>query len=246
MASAHFFGGAGFDPGGGPTRGPAVQRRRLALLGVLAAHAPRGVSRDKLIAWFWPEQSTARARHFLADSLYVLRHALGRTAIISVGDDLVLNGAVIATDVEAFREAFHRGDHARVVELYVGPFFDGAFIHDAPEFERWVETTRGGLATQYAHSVETLARSCEARGDFGAALSLWRGLAAHDPYDSRIATRLLLALDAAGNHVGAVRHAHAYLAKVRAEMGEECVAAVQHVTRWLAGNTLSARTERSH
>jgi len=170
MAAAHFFGGAAFDPGGGPTRGPAVQRRRLALLGVLAAHAPRGVSRDKLIAWFWPEQRSARARHFLADSLYVLRQALGRTAILAVGDDLVLNSARVTTDIEAFQDACHRGDHTRVVELYDGPFLDGIFIHDAPEFERWVEAMRGRLATQYAHSVETLARSCEACGDYCAAV----------------------------------------------------------------------------
>lgn len=221
MAVVRFLGGAGFDPGAGPHQGPAVQRRRLALLGVLAAHAPRAVSRDRLIAWFWPEEPTPRARHFLADSVYVLRQALGRTAIQAVGDDLVLNGDVVWADVAAFREAVRRGDHAQSVELYGGPFLDGVFIHDAPDFERWVEAERERLAGEYARAVESLALACQSRGDWAGAARWWRVLTIHDPYDAHSAVGLEQALIAVGDHWSAVRHARTYTATLRREFDTE-------------------------
>ena len=64
------LGGVSIDGVDGPVIGRAVQRHRLALLGILAASRAPGVSREKLVTYLWPERSAPRGRHALADSIY--------------------------------------------------------------------------------------------------------------------------------------------------------------------------------
>ena len=78
MLTLQLFGGCTLASNGEAITGPAVQRRRLALLALLAVSPGQSLSRDKLVAYFWPEEERDRARHFLSDSLFRLRKALGR------------------------------------------------------------------------------------------------------------------------------------------------------------------------
>ena len=82
MFSLRLFGGVTLVGPSGPLSGPAAQQRRLALLAVLVACGDKGCSRDKLVGYFWPEREEQQARHFLANSVYVLRNALGAEAVL--------------------------------------------------------------------------------------------------------------------------------------------------------------------
>ncbi len=170
MLFLQLFGGVSLLHGREPVSGPATQRRRLALLALLAV-SPRGsASRDKLVAFFWPEDDRERARHFLADSVFTLRKQLGKDCILTVGDELVLNAQRVQSDVCQFHEALERGDSEGAVALYQGPFLDGFFIADGPEFERWVEAERDRLARVYAGALERLASEMEDREDYAGAV----------------------------------------------------------------------------
>ena len=63
------FGGLSLTGESGPVTGAAAQRRKLALLAVLATGGERGVSRDRLLALFWSESDAEHARHALTQSL---------------------------------------------------------------------------------------------------------------------------------------------------------------------------------
>lgn len=65
MLSLRTFGGVALFHGDRALDGPATQRRRFALLSMLAVAGEAGVSRDKLIAQLWPESDADRARHAL-------------------------------------------------------------------------------------------------------------------------------------------------------------------------------------
>src|SRR5574341_798619 len=144
MLSLRLLGGLALSGPDGPVTGRAAQRRRLAILAVVAHASGRPVSRDKLIALFWPESNNERARHLLADSIYVLRDALGSDVVLTAGDDISLNCDRITSDVAAFLQDLDAGDLAGAIDRYAegGPFLDGVYLSDAPEFERWVEFTR--------------------------------------------------------------------------------------------------------
>jgi TolB-like protein/DNA-binding SARP family transcriptional activator/Tfp pilus assembly protein PilF len=215
MFSLKLFGGVSLFGDDGPLTGPATQRRRLALLALLAAAPDGGVSREKLIGYLWAETGSEQARRFLADSVYSLRKALGQEAILAQGDNLRLNPEVIRSDVTEFREALARGDRLAAAALYKGPFLDGFFVPDASESERWSESERERYAREFAHVLEALAEEREREGDLRAAVEWWRRLAAHDPYSSRVALRLMQALEAAGDPGGALQHARMHEALLR-------------------------------
>jgi serine/threonine-protein kinase len=112
--------------------GRAAQRHRLALLALLALAPAQRVSRDKLIAYLWPESDSERGRNLLNVATYVVRTALGDGALLTGGDELRLNADVIRVDVVDFEAALRRADYSHALSLYRGPFLDGFFLSEAP------------------------------------------------------------------------------------------------------------------
>ncbi len=219
MFSLHVLGGASIEGPDGPLAGRAAQRHRLALLALLAAIPRGGLTRDKLIAYLWPERNTERARHALSDSVYRINKAIGQEAVVAVGDELRLDPERLPSDLAAFREAFDAEDWERAVDAYAGPFLDGFHLPRAPEFERWVDGERDRLARRYASALEALAEERAAAGDLTGAVAAWRRRAAHDRYDSRVSLRLMEALEAAGNRAGALQHARIHAQLLEEEFG---------------------------
>lgn len=225
--SLKLLGGVALVGEQGLVTGQAAQRHRLALLAVLAAAHPRAVSRDKVMAWLWPERDIEPARRLLNQAVHALRRTLGAEAILSAGDELQLNAGLVHCDVVAFEEALAGGAPDRAVALYAGPFLDGFFLDDAPEFERWVDRERDRLATARAKALEGLAEAAERTGDAGEAVPWWKSRAAHDPYDSRVALRLMQALERTGNRAGALQHAMLHLQLLRDELQIEPIPEVR-------------------
>jgi TolB-like protein/Tfp pilus assembly protein PilF len=220
MLTLRLLGGLSLENETGALAGRAVQKRRLALLSLLAMAPSRALTRDKLIGRLWPESDTEQARHLLSVALYELRKALGDEAVISRGDEVAL-GAEVHTDVQAFEEALAEGALQRAAELYAGPFLDGFYLSDAPEFERWVDEERDRLARRRQAALEKLAEERSAAGDAPGAAEAWRMLAQADPFNSRVAAGLMQALAAAGDRAGALQHARAHEALLREEFGAD-------------------------
>jgi DNA-binding SARP family transcriptional activator len=212
------LGGAALWGDGQLLTGREAQRHRLALLALLACAGESGCSRDRLIALLWPEMDAGHGRHLLANSVYLLRQALGEDAVTASGDCMRLNPARVQRDAAEFQTAVASQDYARAVELYTGPFLDGYFVSGAVEFERWVESKRDRLVRQYATALEALATIRERAGDYTGATAWWEKLAALDPLSSRAAVRLMNALARAGERAAAVRCGREHLSRLRREL----------------------------
>lgn len=204
---------------GAPLTGRAVQRHRVAILALLATGPSGGISRDKLLGLLWPDSDTDRARNLLNVALYELRKALGDGTIVSAGDDLRLDRALLTADVSELETAAAAGDHAMVVARYRGPFLDGFFLSGAPDFEKWLDGERSRLAAIAARSMEALAAAASERGVHVESVDLWRQRAALDPLDARVALRLMQALEASGNRAAALQHARVHARLLESEIG---------------------------
>jgi TolB-like protein/Tfp pilus assembly protein PilF len=107
----------------------------------------------------------------------------------------------------------------RAVELYRGPFLDGFFLSDAPEFERWVEGEREKFRRNHAAALEGLAEVAAAERDFARAAEWWRLRFEADPSNTRVTMRLMEALEAAGDRAGALRQARFHATLLEQEFG---------------------------
>src|SRR5437667_3689977 len=232
MVELRTFGGLSIEANSAPPTGAAAQRKTLALLALLARH-PRGLSRDKLIAYLWSETDAEHGRSLLRQACYALRRDLNEDKLFLGSTELRLSPAVVTSDVQAFDDALQRGELARAVDRYGGSFLDGFYLSEASEFERWVSAERAQLEKQCRDALATLAKEAAARGDHRAAADWWRRLTALDPLSSQGALGLMTALVAAGESAEAIKHARAHEAFLEQETGTAPDAAVLTLVKQL-------------
>ena len=213
------FGGLSAHGDAGPLKGSAAQPRRLALLAVLARGGQRGVPRAKLVALLWPDADDVKGRRVVTQALYALRRDMGHERAIAGTQDLRLDSEIVWSDVHAFENAVQSGAADHAASLYTGPFLDGFRLPDAPEFERWADDTRSALQHRLHDALEKLAREAERAGALAHAVAWWRRRAADDPLNARVALETMRLLAAAGDRVGALRHAQLFEALMAQELG---------------------------
>jgi DNA-binding SARP family transcriptional activator/predicted ATPase len=221
MLLLRLLGGPSLCGNGSTLTGPATQRHRLALLALLASSRARPQSRDKLVAWLWPERDVEHARNLLNQGVHALRRAIGEAGILSVQNELRLDPAAVACDVVAFEDAIAAGELERAIGLYIGPFLDGFHLPGASEFEHWADGERERLRRSYTRSLESLAEAAEERREWSSAAERWRGLVSEEPCNGRVTLRLMRALDGAGDRAGALQQARLHTLLLQQEFEAE-------------------------
>ncbi|MDQ3081063.1 MAG: PAS domain S-box protein [Gemmatimonadota bacterium] len=213
----------------------ASQRRTLALLALLASRGTRGLTRDHVLLYLWPESTATKARNTLNQTLYALRRDLHEPLLFARGPTLRLNPTVFRCDHWDFEEALARRDLEAGASIYQGPFLDQFTLPGAPEFEDWMEAERARLAQRYFQAVTTLAERADERGEHRAAAEWWWTLTGHDPLSSVAAAGLITALASTGDTSAALAFAKSHAELISRELGvavdERVSKLVQHLTR---------------
>lgn len=199
--------------GGLAVRGPPgalAQPRRLALAALLAASGEPGLGRDTILSCLWASLAGAQARSALSQAIYALRRDFDREDLILGTSTLRLNRSALPSDVAGFRDALAAGRLAEAADAYAGPFLDGFFLNDAPEFERWAERERARLFGECAAALEQLAIGAATSHDGAGATEFWMRRAAMDLTDGRVIAACMTALKDGGNLQGAMRQSKAH------------------------------------
>src|SRR3989449_3442161 len=218
----------------------AQQKRPLGLLAILGLGGKPGLSRDRMEAYLWPESSGARAQHALDQSVYAIRHALGSDVILATARELRLNPELVRVDVWEFEQAIRASQWTAAVGHYKGPLLDGFHFADSHELDSWIESKRSRLRLEYQKAIEFLANSSAEAGDHSPSVTWWRRLANSDPLSAGATKKLMLALAAAGDRAGAVKHARVYQELVRQELEMEPDAEIEDLAAGLSRPAISA------
>lgn len=199
-----------------------AQPKRVGLLAFIAvSEGGRPVSREKLLALFWPEASTSRARNALNQAVFVLRRAMG-SALVTDGEGCIgADAARLTCDAWGFEERIAAGDKPEALALYDGSFLDGLYVSGAPAFERWLETTRTHYRDLALAAANELIEEAESAGKSGEALEWARRAAGLAPYDEAVHRHLLRCLLQVGNRTGTIRAYQAFAAKLERDLGFE-------------------------
>ncbi len=131
----------------------------LLLLSYLCLEGKK--KRRHLSELFWPNAKDPLAS--LSTDLSRLRKSCAEV----VGADDAYVWTTLATDAGALLAASERGDFARAVEAYEGPFLSGAHLNDWPvELETWLYNTREFLAERVCEAHVQLGEAATKAGDF--------------------------------------------------------------------------------
>src|SRR2546427_3383275 len=170
------FGGLALFVGGTSTTGPVTSRQRLALLALLAVARDRGLNRDKIQLYLWPDRDAKRARQGLNQVVYFQRRQLGgEGGGVFLGRKAPrLNPKLLTSHGWEFQDPLDAGNPEVGVRLFVGPFLGGFFLKGSPEFEQGVFEQRRRFESQCAQAVGQLPPPPAALGDQRQALDWWR------------------------------------------------------------------------
>ena len=243
MFVVRVLGGLSIDSGAGPVPPAALQRRRLSLVALLALAWERGLSRERIQSFLWPESDTARARHALEQLLYTTRRDLGADAVLSSATDLRLNPSVVQTDIGRFDVAFAAGRWEEAVNAYAGPVLSGVHLCESRELERWIDAERVRREQSHQQALDALAESATRGSDLQEAVRWRRRQATADPLSLPIALNLMHALEAAGDPAGALRHARVYQSVVTSTLETEPDPAVATLANAIATRASRRRDE---
>jgi DNA-binding SARP family transcriptional activator/Tol biopolymer transport system component len=218
----------------------------LGLLAILGLAGRQGLSRDRIEAYLWPESSGARAQHALDQTVYAIRHALRSDVILSTGRELRLDPGLVRVDVWEFEEAIRAGQWTAAVGHYKGPLLDGFHFADSQELESWIESHRSRLRLEYQKAIEFLANLAAEAGDHAQSVTWWRRVANSDPLSASATKKLMLALAAAGDRAGAVKHARLYQELVRQELEMEPDREIEDLAAALSRQAITAAEAPRH
>src|SRR5256885_8804271 len=224
----------------------AQQKRPLGLHAILGLSGKQGLAGDRIEAYLWPESSGARAQHALDQTVYAIRHALGSDVILATARELRLNPELVRVDVWEFEQAIRASQWTAAVGHYKGPLLDGFHFADSHELDSWIESNRSRLRLEYQKAIEFLANSSAEAGDHSQSVTGWRKLANSDPLSAGATKKLMLALAAAGDRAGAVKHARLYQELVRQELEMEPDSEIADLAATLSRQAISEAAAPRH
>ena len=236
MIRLRVLGALGLQAGSGADVHPILsQPKRIALLTYLVIASRDGaVRRDTVLALFWPELDTERARHALRQSLYHLRRELGADVITGNGDDqLLTNPTLLQCDAVEFSDASHARAHERALEFYRGELLPGFYVQGSVEFEQWLDSTRARLREQALAAASELCTAAQQSNKKADAVRWARRAHELAPFDEPVLRRLLETLEAAGDGGAAVIAYDAFAERSERELGvapaAETVAIIERI-----------------
>ncbi|MCX6049031.1 MAG: hypothetical protein NT075_28350 [Chloroflexi bacterium] len=123
----------------------AISRRKSrALLYYLAAH-PAPLTRDHLLAFFWPDADRQAAKQNLRTTLYGLRKIFAEQ--LAVNEDTLALDTTATIDTRLFSAQLdlptsELTELQATLDLYQGDFLNGFTLPDLPEFDDWATLQR--------------------------------------------------------------------------------------------------------
>ena len=195
------------------------------LLVYLVFNREKQVSRESLMALFWPDESEQNARNNLRQSLYQLRKLLGDTkngeeAHLTVTRQTVQfnQESDYEADVQAFLHGIDTGDLETAVSHYQGELLPG-FTCDSLEFESWLRQEREHLHNLALETMAELTRDYLQNGRYDKAQTTAQKQIQLEPWREQAHRQLMQAFTLGGNRNKALQQFELCQATLQEELG---------------------------
>ena len=185
----------------------AQTARDLMLL--ILAH-PEGLTKETIGEYFWPESSPAELKMRFKNTIYRLRHAIGKDTILFVDGYYRFNYSIeFDYDVEIFRKEIYLAEKSDVIKQKINRYHTAINLYNGeylPELDYiWVLTERQTLYETYINTLLNISDLYYSIHEFENALMFAQNILVEDPCHEN-GHRLIMKIHAAmGNKAAVVR-----------------------------------------
>jgi DNA-binding SARP family transcriptional activator len=183
------------------------RRKSRALLFYVAAHF-KPITREHLLALFWPDTERPAAQQILRTSLYGLRKEV--EGVLFVQDDRLSLAPEVEIDLRSFVHLLSaaplvRENLVKAMSIYRGELLEGFSLPDAPGFENWLAVERERYRRMAVRGLVNLSRSDESEGNYKAAAARIDEALAFDPLQEDLQREYIRLLYLAGDRPAAIQ-----------------------------------------
>ncbi|MEK7786358.1 MAG: BTAD domain-containing putative transcriptional regulator, partial [Chloroflexota bacterium] len=179
-----------------------TRRKSRALIYYLAAHdANAPLSREHLLAFFWPDLDRPAAQQTLRTTLHGLRKTLGGLLVVEE------NTIALAPEVDIDVRRFGNNLQSLIsnLQLYRAGFLDGFTLPDSPAFDDWAAIERERYRRLAVRGLTQLSQQHEANQNFAEALDALDRALAFDALQEDLQRAAMRLHYLAGDRAGAIR-----------------------------------------
>lgn len=199
------------------------------------------VTRDEIVAMFWPEVDRRRGRHNLAQLLYAVRRS-------GWGNDIEVSPQrvrwPVPTDVAEFRRAASDGAWEESTQLYGGDLLEGVASPSSAALDEWLQNEREDVRDTWREATLQRSASLAQAGRWQEAARLLRRLLADDALLEEAVQRLMQAEAMAGRRDAALQVYGDFREHLAAELGLEPLEATVALAADVRSGVVAPATEQ--
>lgn len=226
---------------------PSLRRKNRALIYYLAANK-QAASRDKLLAFFWPDHERVAAQPILRTMIHDLRKQLGDTVQVDDQGIRLAPGTLIDADVLTAALDSSSSDEQELINalaLYKGDFLEGFSLADSPQFDDWAASEREHYRLLAMRGYASLAHRQEVLRIFPAALESMRRALAFNGYQEDLQRDVMRLLYLNGDRTGVIRQYESFRKLLDEEMGVPPMPETRNLYDAIISDTYVATTAES-
>ncbi len=207
-----------------------TRKKSRALVYYLAAH-DKPLTREQILAVFWPDSDRASAQQVLRTTLHGLRQALGAALVtdentLSLAPDTDIDVRMFEANLQRPISSLH-AQHptsnihslTSTLQLYRDDFLTGFALSDSAEFDDWLTAQQEHYRRLAIRGFIALADLHEQQQDYQAALAALDRALAFDPLQEDVQRSALRVHYLAGDRTGAIRRYESLRKLLDEEMG---------------------------
>ena len=198
-----------------------LRRKNCALIYYISAQE-RQSTREKLLAFFWPDHERSSAQAILRTMIHDLRKHL-RDAF-QADDQIISLSPDTFIDVKVFSAALDSpspdlGNLTAALTLYKGDFLEGFSLPDSPQFDDWIASEQERYRLMAMNGFAGLARLHEEQRNYPTALEAMRRALAFNPFQEELQRNFMRLLYLNGDRTGVIQQYESLRKLLDEEMG---------------------------
>lgn len=216
MLNISFLGKPKIEYNGVPI-GETLGNKAIALICLLILNKNRHLSREKVVAYLWPDSSEDAAKYNLRFNLWQIKKNINPDSkgelFLHVDKDCCGINEKYHFDCDIVNIINFKSDDdssiqglLKLRELFGGDFLEGCYFNNCDEFNELILFQRINIENKKVHILKKIVECYENSQNYDGAIEIINEIHEIEPYDEEMALKLMKLNIAKGNRVGAINY----------------------------------------